>query len=78
MAKFEIIERRIVGQVLPVLSFGEQLPTSIRMMRGCLTAQRCHRAQATRSIHSLLPAIFCFFHLIFFFCGGVIMIMAQN
>jgi hypothetical protein len=51
----EMIERRIIGQMLPILSFGEQFPTSIRMTRSCLTAQHCHRAQATRSIHVLLP-----------------------
>ncbi|BAR58462.1 hypothetical protein NK6_5303 [Bradyrhizobium diazoefficiens] len=33
--------------MLPKLSFGEQFPTSIRVMRSSLTAQRCHRAQAT-------------------------------
>lgn len=52
-----MIARRIIGQMLPKLSFGEQFPTSIRMTRGCLTAQHCHRAQATRSIHVLLPLI---------------------
>lgn len=52
-----MIARRIVGQMLPKLGFGEQFPTSIRMTRGCLTAQHCHRAQATRSIHVLLPLI---------------------
>jgi hypothetical protein len=51
----EVIERCIIGQMFPILSFGEQFPTSIRMTRGCLTAQHCHRAQATRSIHVLLP-----------------------
>jgi hypothetical protein len=51
----EMIERRIIGQMLPILSFGEQFPTSIRTTRSCLTAQHCHRAQATRSIHVLLP-----------------------
>ena len=54
-AMVEMIERCIIGQMLPILSFGEQFPTSIRMTRGCLTAQHCHRAQATRSIHVLLP-----------------------
>ena len=52
-----MIARRIIGQMLPKLGFGEQFPTSIRMTRGCLTAQHCHRAQATRSIHVLLPLI---------------------
>ncbi|WP_354108170.1 hypothetical protein [Bradyrhizobium sp. S3.12.5] len=51
----EMIEGCIIGQMFPILSFGEQFPTSIRMTRGCLTAQHCHRAQATRSIHVLLP-----------------------
>jgi hypothetical protein len=37
--------------MLPKLSFGEQFPTSIRVMRGGLAAQRCHRAQATYGIH---------------------------
>ena len=50
-----MIERRIIGQMVPILRFGQQFPTAIRMARGCLTAQHCHRAQATRSIHVLLP-----------------------
>ncbi|WP_271498420.1 hypothetical protein [Bradyrhizobium sp. CCBAU 11357] len=61
-----LIAQRIVGQMLPILSFGEQFPTSIGVMRSSLTAQRCHRAQATHSIHLLLPT-FLFFPPYFLF-----------
>ncbi|MDA9405886.1 hypothetical protein XH80_03650 [Bradyrhizobium sp. CCBAU 45384] len=63
--------------MVPILSLGEQFPTSIGVMRGSLTAQRCHHAKATHSTHLLLPT-FLFFHPIFYFCVGVIIVMIQN
>lgn len=69
--------------MLPILSFGEQFPTSIGVMRGSLMAQRCHRAQATHSIHLLLPT-FLFFPPYFLFLrrshydyGAELILLAQ-
>jgi hypothetical protein len=75
-----MLERRIIGQMLPILSFGKQFPAPIRMTRGCLTAQHCHRAQAIRNIHLLLPLFllisaylfFVEFTLFYFVASGIL------
>lgn len=71
-----VFKERGIGQVLPILCLGVQLPASVRTICGTLPTQRRHRAQAAYSFHSHPPCRFP--HLIFCFCIGVIMIMTQN
>jgi hypothetical protein len=76
-AFFEVLNERCTGQVLPVLRLGEQLPAPVRMIRGSLSAQRCHRAQAADVFHSLTSRGFP--HLILCFCVRVMIInMTEN
>jgi hypothetical protein len=45
------------GHVLPVLRFGEELPTLARIVCGLLTAQGTHRAQASNVFHWQAPPL---------------------
>jgi hypothetical protein len=57
-AFFEALQQSGTCHVFPVLCLGEQLPTSIRMIRGTLSAERSHCAHAAYSFHSDLPCLF--------------------
>jgi hypothetical protein len=72
----EVLEKRAIGQMFQVLRLREQLPTSVGMICGALSAQRRSRAQAAYGFHSQSPPDFP--HLIFSFRFKVIMIMRQN
>ncbi|MGY4600291.1 hypothetical protein ACVWXL_008037 [Bradyrhizobium sp. GM22.5] len=56
----EDLNKLSIGEVLPVLRLGEQVPVSVRMVRGALSTQRRHRAQSAYSFHSLSSRCFYF------------------
>jgi hypothetical protein len=65
--------------MLPILGLSDQLPASVRMMRGALSAQQRHRAQALYGFHSDSPVHFPrFSHHIFCFRVSVIIIISEN
>ncbi|UWU88987.1 hypothetical protein [Bradyrhizobium sp. CB1015] len=51
-------------QMLPVLSLSEQLPASLGIARGSLSAKQRHCAKSAGNFHSNLPLYFVFQHIV--------------